>query len=48
LHASGRVERLVEASPVLHGLQRELIEHVRAVFPVEVREAVQAALADFA
>jgi HD superfamily phosphohydrolase len=48
LHASGRVERLVDASPVLHGLQRESIEHVRAVFPAEVRDAVQRALADFA
>jgi uncharacterized protein len=42
----GRLVRLLDASPVLHGLSQETFVHYRAVFPPEVRERVWAAMAD--
>jgi hypothetical protein len=42
----GRLESLLEASPVLHGLSRETFVHYRAIFPPEVREWVETGLAD--
>lgn len=47
--ASGaRLERLLDASPVLRGLSRETFVHYRAIFPPEARDAVRAAFADLA
>lgn len=46
VHGGGRVERLLDASPVLRGLSRERFVHQRAVFPAETRDAVARALAD--
>jgi hypothetical protein len=46
VHASGTVDRLLDASPLLRGLSREAFVHQRAVFPPEVREQVRRALAD--
>jgi len=47
--ASGaRLERLLDASPVLRGLSREAFVHYRAIFPPEARAAVRAAFADLA
>lgn len=43
-----RVRRLLEASPVLHGLSRESFVHYRAIFPPEQRHDIGAALADLA
>ena len=43
-----RVRRLLEASPVLHGLSRETFVHYRAIFPPEQRHEIGAALADLA
>ncbi|MEM6989218.1 MAG: HD domain-containing protein [Myxococcota bacterium] len=43
----GRLRRLLESSPVLHGLSRETFVHYRAIFRPEDREAVAAALAPF-
>jgi uncharacterized protein len=42
----GRLVRLLDASPVLHGLSQEAFVHYRAIFPPEVRERVWAAMAD--
>lgn len=42
----GRLVRLLDASPVLHGLSQETFVHYRAIFPPEVREHVWAAMAD--
>jgi uncharacterized protein len=42
----GRPERLLEASPVMHGLSRETFVHYRALFPHELRDAVVTALAE--
>ena len=42
----GRLVRLLEASPVLHGLSQETFVHYRAIFPPEVREHVWTAMAD--
>ncbi len=44
----GRLRRLLESSPVLHGLSRETFVHYRAVFRPEDREVVRRALAPFA
>ncbi len=46
LRAGGRVQRLIDASPVLRGLARERFVHHRAVFPPAVRARVAEALAD--
>lgn len=46
VHASGTVDRLLDASPLLRGLSREAFVHQRAVFPAEVREVVRRELAD--
>ncbi len=46
LRSGGRVQRLVEASPVLRGLGRERFVHHRAVFPPSVRARVALTLAD--
>ncbi len=46
LHGGGRVERLIDASPVLRGLSRERFVHYRAIFPEAVREAARVGLAD--
>lgn len=43
----GRLRRLLEASPVLHGLSRENFVHYRAIFRPEDRDAVSQALAQF-
>lgn len=42
----GRLERLLDASPVMRGLSREIFVHYRALFPGELRDAVIDALAD--
>ncbi len=46
VHASGTVDRLLEASPLLRGLSRETFVHHRAVFPAQLRDRVREALAD--
>jgi hypothetical protein len=46
LRSGGRVQQLVDASPVLRGLSRERFVHHRAVFPPSVRARVVEALAD--
>jgi uncharacterized protein len=46
LGSRGRAERLLEASPVMHGLSRETFVHYRALFPHELRQRVTHALAD--
>jgi HD superfamily phosphohydrolase len=46
LGSRGRPERLLDASPVMHGLSRETFVHYRALFPLELREVVSDALAD--
>lgn len=46
LGSGGRPVRLLEASPVMHGLHRETFVHYRALFPHELRDAVTEALAD--
>ncbi|MCA9704308.1 MAG: HD domain-containing protein [Myxococcales bacterium] len=46
ISSQGRVQRLLEASPVMHGLCRETFVHYRVLFPGELRERVAAALAD--
>lgn len=44
LRSGGRVQRLIEASPLLRGLARERFVHHRAVFPARVRGRVAEAL----
>jgi len=44
--AGGRMRRLLDASPVLHGLCSETFVHYRALFPPEIRPAVKARFAD--
>lgn len=46
VHASGSVDTLLDASPMLRGLSRESFVHHRAVFPPEVRDRVRVALED--
>jgi hypothetical protein len=46
LRSGGRVQQLVDASPVLRGLSRERFVHHRAIFPPSVRARVAEALAD--
>lgn len=46
LGSRGRLQRLLDASPVMHGLSRETFVHYRALFPGELRERVIEALAD--
>jgi hypothetical protein len=42
----GRLARLLDASPVLHGLSSEAFVHYRAIFPPEARDRVWSDLAD--
>lgn len=42
----GRMVRLLDASPVLHGLSQETFVHYRAIFPPELRDAVRTSFAD--
>lgn len=42
----GRSRSLLEASPVMHGLSSESFVHYRAIFPEEVRDAVQREMGD--
>ena len=46
LSSRGTLQRLLDASPVMHGLSRETFVHYRALFPGEIREVVTEALAD--
>ncbi|PCC71009.1 hypothetical protein SAMN02745121_02520 [Nannocystis exedens] len=46
LRGGGRVQRLLDASPLLRGLARERFVHHRAVFPPALRARVSTALAD--
>jgi hypothetical protein len=46
LGSRGRPERLLDASPVMHGLSRETFVHYRALFPETMRDAVTEALAE--
>jgi HD superfamily phosphohydrolase len=46
--SGGRLERLLDASPLLRGLSRETFVHYRAIFPPEVRADVRSAFADLA
>jgi hypothetical protein len=39
----GQLRRLLDVSPVLHGLSAERFVHYRAIFPPEVRDAVRTA-----
>ncbi len=48
VRSGGRLERLLDASPVLRGLSRETFVHYRAIFPPEVRPQVAKAMADLA
>jgi hypothetical protein len=47
LRSGGRVQQLLDASPVLRGLSRERFVHHRAVFPPPLRARVADALAEF-
>lgn len=47
LRSGGRVQQLLDASPVLRGLSRERFVHHRAVFPAGLRARVAEALAEF-
>jgi HD superfamily phosphohydrolase len=47
LRSGGRVQQLLDASPVLRGLSRERFVHHRAVFPPELRARVADALGEF-
>ena len=42
----GRLHRLLDASPVIHGLAQEAFVHHRAIFPPEAKVAVNRELAD--
>lgn len=46
ISSRGRLQRLLDASPVMHGLSREIFVHYRALFPGELRERMSDALAD--
>jgi uncharacterized protein len=46
LGSRGRPERLLDASPVMHGLSREIFVHYRALFPESMRDTVTVALGD--
>lgn len=46
LRSGGRVQRLLDASPVLRGLARERFVHHRAVFPPSLRARVADALSE--
>lgn len=46
LSSRGTPQRLLDASPVMHGLSQETFVHYRALFPGELREKVSEALAD--
>ena len=42
----GRLQRLLDVSPVLHGLSNETFVHYRVIFPPELREPIREAFAD--
>ncbi len=46
LSSQGRLQRLLDASPVMHGLSRETFVHYRVLFPSELRERAAEALSD--
>ncbi len=46
VRSGGRLERLLDASPVLRGLSRETFLQYRAIIPPEIRPQVSVALAD--
>jgi len=46
LSSRGRLQRLLDASPVMHGLSRETFVHYRVLFPAELRDTVADALGD--
>ncbi|MEL6706384.1 MAG: hypothetical protein AAFP15_19125, partial [Bacteroidota bacterium] len=46
VHTGGRLQRLLDVSPVLHGLSNETFVHYRLVFPPELRDTVRTAFAD--
>ncbi|MCA9651110.1 MAG: HD domain-containing protein [Myxococcales bacterium] len=46
LGSRGTLQRLLDASPVMHGLSQESFVHYRALFPGELRQTVAAALED--
>jgi HD superfamily phosphohydrolase len=48
VRSGARLERLLDASPVLRGLSRETFVHYRAIFPPNARDRVRVALADLA
>jgi uncharacterized protein len=43
----GRLQRLLDVSPVLRGLSNETFVHYRLIFPPELREPVRAAFAEY-
>jgi HD superfamily phosphohydrolase len=42
----GRLQRLLDVSPVLHGLSNETFIHYRVIFPPELREPIRTAFDD--
>lgn len=46
ISSRGRLQRLLDASPVMHGLSRETFVHYRVLYPGELRDRVAAALSD--
>lgn len=46
ISGGGHLQRLLDASPVMHGLSRETFVHYRALFPAPMRERAEQALAD--
>jgi len=46
VHTGGRLQRLLDVSPVLRGLSNETFVHYRVLFPPELREVVRDAFAD--
>lgn len=46
ISSRGRLQRLLDASPVMHGLSRETFVHYRVLFPEDLREQVGTALGD--
>ena len=46
ISSRGRLQRLLDASPVMRGLARETFVHYRVLFPGELRDQVASALSD--
>lgn len=46
LSSGGRLQSLLDASPVMRGLSREAFVHYRALFPAPLRDTVASAMAD--